>query len=293
MTGEQELSAREYLYIRRSLSSAAAVDLPPDVIAVGVQLHDKQVKAIGEISATDGGSIVGATTDTYGPNRPNAYVLKLKANGDPLWERIYDAGGPGDEQAFSVRQTSDGGYVIADGNPRFVVLKTNSDGIVSPDCPAGIGELIHSNVQPTFVDPAPGPGGIGDPNFSSNDVNPSTTNTAVSAQDLCPALAPKTVAGASEALPKTPELQSNYPNPFNASTVIAYTLTAGARVKIEIFDILGRRVSTLVDEPQTAGLHQIIWNGTDTNGRALASGVYFYRLSAGGSSQAKKMVLLK
>ncbi len=85
----------------------------------------------------------------------------------------------------------------------------------------------------------------------------------------------------------------NYPNPFNASTVISYTLREGGSVKLEVYDVLGRRTKTLVDGLQVAGRHEVIWDGTDQHGRPVGSGIYFYRLIAGDRAQFKKMVLMK
>ena len=89
-------------------------------------------------------------------------------------------------------------------------------------------------------------------------------------------------------LPKQFALQDNYPNPFNTSTLIRYQLPRACHVRLEIFDISGRKVATLVDEKQRAGYKAVLW---DAN--AAATGFYFYRLSAGDSSDTKKMVLLK
>ncbi|MEJ2616599.1 MAG: T9SS type A sorting domain-containing protein [Ignavibacteriaceae bacterium] len=84
------------------------------------------------------------------------------------------------------------------------------------------------------------------------------------------------------------ELYQNYPNPFNPSTTIKYDLSKQSRVKLEIYDILGRRVATLVDETKKAGRYQIVWNAS-----RLTSGVYFERLQAGDYSAVKKLLLLK
>jgi hypothetical protein len=94
-------------------------------------------------------------------------------------------------------------------------------------------------------------------------------------------------------LPADFQLEQNYPNPFNANTSIAYSLNSESRVELDIYDIGGRLVATLVDGVQTAGDHQIVWDGSDSDGKAVASGFYFYRLTAEGKSQAKRMVLLK
>jgi len=91
--------------------------------------------------------------------------------------------------------------------------------------------------------------------------------------------------------PITPEaffLAQNYPNPFNASTTIRYTLPAAAVVRIEIYDIMGRRIETLIDSPQDAGPHAVLWTPENA-----PSGVYFYKISAGEYSNRRPMVLLK
>ena len=89
-------------------------------------------------------------------------------------------------------------------------------------------------------------------------------------------------------LPLKFELIQNYPNPFNAKTIISYTISKETEVTVDIYDILGRKVTTLVDEEQTAGNHQIIWDAGDNS-----SGVYFYRIHAGDKTDTKRMVLLK
>ena len=84
------------------------------------------------------------------------------------------------------------------------------------------------------------------------------------------------------------ELSQNYPNPFNPATVIKYRLPASAGVRLVVYDILGREVSTLVNERQNPGSYEVHFNG-----RGLASGVYLYRLQAGQFVETKKLVLLK
>ena len=93
--------------------------------------------------------------------------------------------------------------------------------------------------------------------------------------------------------PTSSTLDDNYPNPFNPSTAISYTLPEPASVTLTIYDALGRHVSTLVQSTQPAGAHSITWDGTDDQGQAVGSGVYFYRLSVSGETTARKMLLLK
>ncbi|MDP3683052.1 MAG: T9SS type A sorting domain-containing protein, partial [Ignavibacteria bacterium] len=84
----------------------------------------------------------------------------------------------------------------------------------------------------------------------------------------------------------------NYPNPFNPETVISYQLPVNSKVSLKVFDILGKEVAILVNEEKPAGKYQVNFNGS-----ILASGVYFYKLSANGGagsfSQTRKFVLLK
>ena len=94
-------------------------------------------------------------------------------------------------------------------------------------------------------------------------------------------------------LPERYALQPNYPNPFNASTVIKYALPEAAQVQIMIYDLAGRKVKTLVDSHKQAGNHRILWNGTDKLGNSLASGVYFYSLQTSEKRITKKMLLIK
>lgn len=94
-------------------------------------------------------------------------------------------------------------------------------------------------------------------------------------------------------LPQSVELQQNYPNPFNPQTIIKYTLPKNCQVKIAIYNILGQKVRTLIDQYQTKGQRRVYWDGKDDQGSELTSGIYFYRLQTSEFSQTKKMVLLR
>jgi hypothetical protein len=88
-------------------------------------------------------------------------------------------------------------------------------------------------------------------------------------------------------------LLQNSPNPFNPRTTIGYSIPEACRVRLEIFDAAGRRVRLLVDEIRQKGGHSVDWDGTASAGTPAASGVYFYRLTAGKSTLTRKMVLLR
>ena len=88
-------------------------------------------------------------------------------------------------------------------------------------------------------------------------------------------------------------LQPNFPNPFNPATTIPYQLAVDAPVRLEVFDILGQKIKTLVAEKQPAGFHRAVWDSRDDGGRPVAAGVYFYRLQAGDFNRVSKLLLLK
>ncbi|MCD6161234.1 MAG: T9SS type A sorting domain-containing protein [candidate division Zixibacteria bacterium] len=98
---------------------------------------------------------------------------------------------------------------------------------------------------------------------------------------------------AQTSLPNKYALAQNYPNPFNPETKIDYQLPEAGFVKLDIFNILGQRVKTLVDEYKEAGYYQTRWNGFNESGRTVPSGVYFYNMSTEKFSQTKKMLMLK
>jgi fibronectin type 3 domain-containing protein len=89
-------------------------------------------------------------------------------------------------------------------------------------------------------------------------------------------------------IPREYNLWQNYPNPFNPTTTINYELPTNSHVTLMVYDALGREVATLVDENKTAGSYNAAFDGS-----RYASGVYFYKLSAGTFTQIKKMILLK
>jgi len=94
-------------------------------------------------------------------------------------------------------------------------------------------------------------------------------------------------------IPSTFALERNYPNPFNPSTSISFSLPQQEMVQLEIYGVDGRRVALLLSETMEAGHHQITWTGRDDSGHLSASGVYFYRIHAGGFTDVKKMTLMK
>ncbi len=94
-------------------------------------------------------------------------------------------------------------------------------------------------------------------------------------------------------LPLQSAVYHNYPNPFNPETTIGFTLPVDMAVRLDLFDLTGHKISSLLDERRTAGRHEVVWDGTDQLGTAVPSGVYLYRLTVGTTSYAGKMTLLR
>jgi flagellar hook assembly protein FlgD len=97
------------------------------------------------------------------------------------------------------------------------------------------------------------------------------------------------------------ELEGNYPNPFNPETTISFSVAQNYRygsdgspfVTLEIFNIRGEKVKTLINEKLPAGNHQIIWNGKDDNNKSVSSGIYFYKMNTDEYSAIKRLILLR
>jgi len=88
-------------------------------------------------------------------------------------------------------------------------------------------------------------------------------------------------------------LDQNYPNPFNALTTINYQIATQTKVSISIYDITGRIINTVVNDNKSPGKYSVIWNGRNTYGKPLASGIYFYQIETDSFIKTRKMLLVK
>ncbi|MFH1010602.1 MAG: T9SS type A sorting domain-containing protein, partial [bacterium] len=237
---------------------------------------------------SDGGYILGATTFWFGtgaPDYPNALLVKADANGDSLWSQAY--GRLREEYCKSVRQTSDGGYILAGttipfgmGGPgygNFWLVRTDENGnqLWSRSFGGSDHEWCYSAQQTSD-------GGYMMAGYTYSFGAGGADFWLVKTE---PELAVEPI---SISLPGDYELYPNWPNPFNPSTQIVYALPKADEVSLKVFNLLGREVATLAHGTQSAGTHAVAFNGS-----ALASGIYFYRLQAGDFVQTQKMVLLK
>ena len=89
------------------------------------------------------------------------------------------------------------------------------------------------------------------------------------------------------------KLEQNYPNPFNPSTTIRYNLAKASQVELAVFNAMGQKITKLVSEHQTAGYHQVVWDGKNKNGSFVSSGIYIYQIKTGVNLSAKKMIYMK
>lgn len=215
--------------------------------------------------------VIAGYTKSFSVGATDAFLAKVDSSGHDLWRRTY--GGVDIEMARSVQQTSEGGYILAGHSSSGVYLvRTDSLGYEIWSRTYGTSGAYGSSVQQTSD------GGYIITGRKYGDVYLIKTdeNGFVGIQE-------------ENGKPKIEnrKLLQNVPNPFRASTVISYSLPAATHVTLEVFDISGRLVETLIDERQDPGIHQARWDVKNA-----PSGVYFYRLKAGEFTDTKKMVII-
>mgnify|MGYP001193212508 CR=1 FL=1 len=110
---------------------------------------------------------------------------------------------------------------------------------------------------------------------------------------LNPEAGPYKVTASIQAVPDNYVLSQNRPNPFNPTTDINYSVPTEAHVQIAVFNVLGEEIKTLVNDVQEAGSRTVTWDGTDKEGNRVESGIYFYKMTAGGYTDTHKMTLIK
>lgn len=148
-----------------------------------------------------------------------------------------------------------------------------------------------------------GVGVFGEPGYGTCGFDfsyPTTTQSYTAADEGKPLgdlnwfkMAPVSIDTKKQEIPRKFKLSQNYPNPFNPTTTIQYELPFASEVQLLIYNLLGKEIVHLIDGQQESGVHQVTWEGRDTVGRAVSSGVYCYRLQAGDLVQMRKMLLMK
>jgi hypothetical protein len=219
---------------------------------------------------TDEGYIVAGTTYLCG-GYADLYLIKTNSSGDTLWTRIYEGGA-----GYSLQQTTDGGYIVTGvsnwASLYLIKLNLSGDTLWMKTYGQNPSYDFGSSVQQTTD------GGYIVSGSSYMDVY------------LVKTLGDGTVSVSDDrnVMPITFALLQNFPNPFNPSTKIKYSVPRISHVQIKVFDVLGNEIETLVDEEKPAGAYELTWNA-----EGLPSGVYFYQLIAGSFVETKKMIFLK
>ncbi len=232
----------------------------------------------------DGGYILAGMIEQDPTDDYDVYIMKTNEVGEVLWTQTY--GGEHDDIAYAIQQINDGGYIIAgmtrsfgSGGSDIYLLRIDAEGEVLWVRTFGGSEDDEAySVQLTE-----------DGDYM---VAGYTESYGAGLSDCWLLKISGDLVGVTEddcgELPSDIGMIQNYPNPFNAKTIIRYNLPSDSDVTIEIYDILGRKIETLVSGYRPAGSHTLTWDAED-----LPSGIYFYRIEAGGYSKTRRCLLLK
>jgi hypothetical protein len=232
----------------------------------------------------DGGYVLTGYTDTFATGYSDAWLIKTDEFGIEEWNQTYDSNS--DEESRSVRQTNDGGFIITGCTDKFsyfesdiLIIKTNANGNEEWRKIYGVEGIdrAHTILQ------------ISENNF----VVLGFTHSTGSADFWLLRLGLETDIN-NNYLPDNRIFVNNFPNPFNPSTTISFSIPEDSKVELYVCNIKGQRVKTLVNSNLYIGKHTFTWNGNDESGKTLSSGIYFYKLNVNGKTEAvKKCLLLK
>jgi len=231
----------------------------------------------------------------YGSTGPYTFQVILLGNGD-IFYQYADINAPVDSYAMGIQNANgtiglqmannqayaEPGLAVKIHHPIFWLTVSPTAGALFPD------ETMYLNVtfDATEVEQGLYTGNI---LINSNDPdNPSMTVPCT--LNVIPVGIADNTTGT---LPTVLALDQNYPNPFNPKTEIWFGLPSDGQVNLEVYDIMGRRVSTLINEKLAAGTHQVIWDGKNDDGLAVSSGMYFYKLTQDDNVITRKMMMLK
>jgi hypothetical protein len=240
----------------------------------------------------DGGFIISGWTLSYGAGGKDLYLMKLDSSGDTVWTRVYGGAQDDGSDGFSaLKRMSDGGFIVAGWTKSFGaggsdvwILRT--DALGDTLWTMTVGGTDNDEGWSIDVD-----------NSDAGYIVTGWTESFGSAPGIYliklgndPVDADEDIGGL---VPGEFALHQNRPNPFNSATEIRFSLPKASAVKLEILNILGQKVITLIDDDLKPGHHTVLWNGRDFNDQTVATGIYFYRLRAGDLHDSKKMLLLK
>lgn len=240
---------------------------------------------------SDGGYVVAGRSFSFGAGLGDVYLVKIDTLGDILWDTTY--GGDSSDIGYSVQQTPDQGYIITGytlsfggGSFDLYLVKTDSTGTTLWETTYGdtaddrgrcVVQTMDGGYAVTGYTRSFG-AGVNDFYLIKTDANGMGIEQKESTFNIQRSRV---------------QLSQNVPNPFRGLTTISYRLPTRAHVTLEIFDIAGRLVGTLVDESQGPGTFQVGWEGKDSLERKVGDGVYFSRLNADSFTAVRKLILLR
>jgi hypothetical protein len=239
------------------------------------------------VETSDLGYAVAGHTTSFGAGGYDAWLLKLNSSGDLEWSKSY--GGAGQDVAYCVRRSYGGGYAISgytdtigSGAYDFWLVRTAAEGTLSWQTSFGGGSIdmcreVRQTADGGFI--------LGGQTGSFGEGG-SDMWLILLAPELGLPEQPSPSSG--DVFVSNPE-----PNPFSWSTEFEYCLDTPSQAEIGVYDLSGRRVVTLIDEPGTTGMHSLSWDGCADHGEACPPGVYLIRLECGGSTATCRVVLLR
>jgi hypothetical protein len=233
--------------------------------------------AYAVVGDSDEGYMITGYTDSYGAGSNDFYLIKTDTTGDSLWAKTY--GTVNRDDGYAMAATFDGNYILAgtiDHDLGLIKIAANGDTIWTRTYGSinfDYARSIHQTGDGGYI------------------IAGTTHGSGQMAVYLIKTDQNGLLTGIDDSHDNFPSdfiLHQNYPNPFNPETVISWQLAVGSPVRLTLYNLVGQRVATLVDERKPAGTHSIRLDASN-----LASGVYIYRLQAGNYSSVKKMILLK
>ncbi len=305
ITEQEHLEGVSYTLTVTGVKDLAGLDVSPEANTAQYQISGEKIWLFAEDAERENGAQLISFDGTLGNQAavcPTAaaklrFKVQIPEDGEWfIWGRLYYIGSDNDPNSFFL--SVDGGEDEKLGNNKdyWNQWHWDGDGNVESGSPVALslGQLEAGEHTLEFQAREP-LGNAGTDKVMLDMLYISAQKSDEPADDGAPLRSDIDVPG--DNLPTGFELQQNFPNPFNPQTAIGYYLPLNADVKLTVTNTLGQKVKTVNLGRQSAGRHQFLWTAMDGSGNKVPSGIYFYRLTAKGPSQAwvetKKMLLLK